>query len=122
MVTSDNFETFGGDAVSAFTNIRLCPSGCSKTFRQWMIIAVALQVAFGNVQQWASLSAAYLDVRNFRTEPPSPYNIAPGKGPVPKAASEILQSFYDKIFCCKILSSLCEAHATPKSRLFSADI
>ena len=30
-----------------------------------MIIAVALQVAFGNVQQWASLSAAYLDVRNF---------------------------------------------------------
>ena len=81
-----------------------------------MIIAVALQVAFGNVQQWASLSAAYLDVRNFRTEPPSPYNIAPGKGPVPKAASEILQSF------CKILSSLCEAHATPKSRLFSADI
>ena len=44
-----------------------------------MIIAVALQVAFGNVQQWASLSAAYLDVRNFRTEPPSPYNIAPGK-------------------------------------------
>ena len=87
-----------------------------------MIIAVALQVGFGNVQLWASLSAAYLDVRNFRTEPPSPYNIAPGKGPVPKAASEILQSFYDKIFCCKILSSLCEAHATPKSRLFSADI
>ena len=87
-----------------------------------MIIAVALQVAFGNVQQWASLSAAYLDVRNFRTEPPSPYNIAPVKGPIPKAASEILQSFYDKIFCCKILSSLCEAHATPKSRLFSADI
>ena len=66
-----------------------------------MIIAVALQVAFGNVQQWASLSAAYLDVRNFRTEPPSPYNIAPGKGPVPKAASEILQSFYDKFSAAK---------------------
>jgi len=56
-----------------------------------MIIAVALQVAFGNVQQWASLSAAYLDVRNFRTEPPSPYNIAPGKGPVPKASSKLLR-------------------------------
>ena len=64
-----------------------------------MIIAVALQVAFGNVQQWASLSAAYLDVRNFRTEPPSPYNIAPGKGPVPNAASEILQSFSAAKFC-----------------------
>ena len=66
-----------------------------------MIIAVALQVAFGNVQQWASLSAAYLDVRNFEPNSPALIILHQGKVRFQKPLQRFFKAFTTKFSAAK---------------------